>query len=94
MPKNDDKSVNKNRPKQETREQLRVSKSGIMILTEKARIDVRSVVDGDWLKKSRDDVPPNDRPIPTNPLLELKPHSPDEQSSDDDTNDTKPDGED
>lgn len=29
----------------------------------------------EWLKKSRDDVPPNDRPLPKSPLVTLKPHN-------------------
>lgn len=37
------------------------------------REDVRALVDGDWLKKSRDDVPPGNRRMPQNPLVNLKP---------------------
>ena len=46
-----------------------------------ARVDVRSLVDREWEKKSRDDVPPSDRPMPKNPLLHLKPHKTDDQGS-------------
>ena len=45
-----------------------------------ARDDARPLVDGEWLKKSRDDVPPSDRPAPKNPLLHLKPHKTDDQT--------------
>lgn len=45
------------------------------------RVDVRSLVDKEWEKKSRDDVPPSKQPMPKNPLLFLKPHKTDDQGN-------------
>ena len=53
---------------------------------EQPRVDVRLLVDKDWEKKSRVDVPLTGRPMPRNPLLNLKPHTPKDQSG----NNSKP----
>ena len=40
------------------------------------RKDVGLPWDKEWLKKSRDDLPSSDQPVPENPLMTLKPHGP------------------
>lgn len=40
---------------------------------QEARHDVRVPWDAEWQKHSRDDIPPSPRPLPENPLLQLKP---------------------
>ena len=46
------------------------------------RMDVGLPWDKEWLKKSRDDVPHSDQPIPENPLMTLKPHGPAKEPKD------------
>ncbi len=72
MATNDKQSPGSGRSEQRVRKLKRPSTD---IFAEMAqREDVRSFVDGDWLKKSRDDVPPTNRPMPENPLINLRPH--------------------
>ena len=74
MASNDNKAPGSGHPEQEVR---RLRRRSTDIFTEMAqREDVRSFVDGDWHKKSRDDVPPSNRPMPENPLINLRPHKP------------------
>ncbi len=74
MAGNDRQSAGSGHSKQRVRKLKRPSTD---ILAEMAqREDVHSFVDGDWLKKSRDDVPPTNRPMPENPLINLRPHKP------------------
>ena len=40
---------------------------------EEGRVDVRLP---EWLKKTRDDVPPNDLPLPESPLVLMRRHRP------------------
>ena len=64
---------------------------GENLILKGSRDDVRTKIDKDWEKKSRDDVPPSNRPPPKNPLLNLTPHTPDEEQQGADNTSGKPD---
>jgi len=69
-------------------ESKRAEKDLPKIVRLEQRVDVHSRRNGDWKKKTRDDVPPlpANHPMPENPFLILKPHKPNDQGN----NDSKP----